>query len=95
MQECSTKYKAAQAAGTLKGTKWNDFRKAECGPDASSAAPATVPTNTAPRCRSHLTHNGNSAEDGASGRRRCSVPHRGVTEILQRVRGQGAHAHLP
>ena len=44
MQECSTKYKAAQAAGTLKGTKWNDFRKAECGPDASAAAPATVPT---------------------------------------------------
>ena len=48
MQECSTKYKAAQAAGTLKGMKWNDFRKAECGPDASAAAPATVPTNTAP-----------------------------------------------
>ena len=48
MQECSTKYKAAQAAGTLKGTKWNDFRKAECGPDASSATPTTAPTNTAP-----------------------------------------------
>jgi hypothetical protein len=47
MQECSTKYKAAQAAGTLKGTKWNDFRKAECGPNAS-ATPASVPTNTAP-----------------------------------------------
>ena len=48
MQECSIKYKAAQAAGTLKGTKWNDFRKAECGPDASSATPTTAPTNTAP-----------------------------------------------
>ena len=48
MQECSTKYKAAQAAGTLKGTKWNDFRKAECGPDASAATPATAPTNTVP-----------------------------------------------
>jgi hypothetical protein len=47
MQECSTKYKAAQAAGTLKGTKWNDFRKAECGPNAS-ATPASAPTNTAP-----------------------------------------------
>jgi hypothetical protein len=43
MQECSVKYKAAQAAGTLKGTKWNDFRKAECGTDAS-AAPASTPT---------------------------------------------------
>ena len=48
MQECSVKYKAAQAAGTLKGTKWNDFRKAECGPDASSATPTTGPTNPAP-----------------------------------------------
>ena len=48
MQECSIKYKAAQAAGTLKGTKWNDFRKAECGPDASSATPTTAPTNPAP-----------------------------------------------
>ena len=50
MQECSTKYKAAQAAGTLKGMKWNDFRKAECGPDASAAAPAAAPasTNTVP-----------------------------------------------
>ena len=85
MQECSIKYKAAQAAGTLKGTKWNDFRKAECGPDASSATPTTAPTNTRPCRCSHLTHNGSSAEDGTSGRRRCSVPHRGVTEILQRV----------
>jgi len=42
MQECSAKYKAAQAAGTAKGVKWNDFRKAECGSDASAAAPATT-----------------------------------------------------
>lgn len=43
MKECSAKYKAAQTAGTLKGVKWNDFRKAECGTDAS-AAPAPAPT---------------------------------------------------
>lgn len=42
MQECSAKYKAAQTAGTLKGMKWNEFRKAECGTDAS-AAPAPAP----------------------------------------------------
>jgi hypothetical protein len=45
MQECSVKYKAAQTAGTLKGMKWNDFRKAECGADASAtpgAAPAAA-----------------------------------------------------
>lgn len=44
MQECSAKYKAAQAAGTLKGQSWADFRKAECGSDASAApAPAATP----------------------------------------------------
>jgi hypothetical protein len=50
LQECSAKYKAAQTAGTLKGMKWNDFRKAECGSDATpaaAAAPAT--TTTAPK----------------------------------------------
>jgi hypothetical protein len=36
MKECSAKYKAAQKAGTLKGMKWNDFRKAECGTTASA-----------------------------------------------------------
>lgn len=44
MQECSAKYKAAQAAGTAKGVKWNDFRKAECGADATATpAAATKP----------------------------------------------------
>jgi hypothetical protein len=43
MKECSAKYKAAQKAGTLKGMKWNDFRKAECGATAkAAAAPATM-----------------------------------------------------
>jgi hypothetical protein len=42
MTECSAKYKAAQKAGTLNGMKWIDFRKAECGADAS-AAPTNVP----------------------------------------------------
>jgi hypothetical protein len=45
MQECSAKYKAAQQAGTLKGMKWNDFRTAECGSDAT-AAPTAAPTST-------------------------------------------------
>jgi hypothetical protein len=46
MKECSTKYKAAQKAGTLNGQKWNDFRKAECGTEASTtpgAAPSPAP----------------------------------------------------
>jgi hypothetical protein len=43
MQECSAKYKAAQTAGTLNGKKWNDFRKAECGTDASATPAAATP----------------------------------------------------
>jgi hypothetical protein len=44
MQECSAKYKEAKTAGTLNGQKWNDFRKAECGAEATAApAPAAAP----------------------------------------------------
>ena len=46
MSECSAKYKAAKADGSLNGQKWNDFRKAECGADATAtpaAAPAAPP----------------------------------------------------
>jgi hypothetical protein len=43
-QECSAKYQAAKAAGTLNGQKWNDFRKAQCAADAAPvAAPAAAP----------------------------------------------------
>ena len=47
-QECSAKYQAAKTAGTLNGQKWNDFRKAQCGDQASPAA-ATAPSATAPK----------------------------------------------
>jgi hypothetical protein len=40
MQECSAKYKAAQSASTLGGMTWQQFRKANCGPNAPAAAPA-------------------------------------------------------
>ncbi|KRR24052.1 hypothetical protein CQ14_14965 [Bradyrhizobium lablabi] len=50
-QECSAKYQAAKAAGTLGDQKWNDFRKAQCGADAAAApaaaAPAAAPKETA------------------------------------------------
>lgn len=51
MTECSAKYKEAKAAGTLNGMKWNDFRKAQCGSDASTAtaspaAPSAAPATT-------------------------------------------------
>jgi len=43
MQECSAKYKAAKDAGTLNGQKWNDFRKSQCGADATAAAAPAAP----------------------------------------------------
>jgi hypothetical protein len=36
--QCSAKYQAAKEAGTLGGMKWNDFRKTQCGADATAAA---------------------------------------------------------
>jgi hypothetical protein len=47
MSECSAKYKEAKTAGTLNGQKWNDFRKAECGADAT-ATPAAAPAAPSP-----------------------------------------------
>ncbi len=48
-QECSAKYQAAKTAGTLNGQKWNDFRKAQCGTEATpAAAPAAAPAAPAP-----------------------------------------------
>jgi hypothetical protein len=48
MKECSAKYQEAKTAGTLNGMKWNDFRKAQCGAEATAApeaapAPAAAP----------------------------------------------------
>jgi Ni/Co efflux regulator RcnB len=45
-QECSAKYKEAKANGTLNGQKWNAFRKANCGKQAT-AAPAAAPATPA------------------------------------------------
>ena len=50
-QECSAKYQAAKKDGSLGTQKWNDFRKAQCGADATAApaaaAPAAAPKETA------------------------------------------------
>jgi hypothetical protein len=54
MKECGVKYQDAKKANTLKGQKWNDFRKAQCGDDDASendaaaavAEPAAAPAPT-------------------------------------------------
>lgn len=45
MAECSTKYNAAKDAGTLSGQTWNQFRKAQCGSDASAATDTKAATD--------------------------------------------------
>lgn len=46
--DCSVKYKAAQDAGTLNGMKYADFRKANCGADATDTATPAATTTTTP-----------------------------------------------
>jgi hypothetical protein len=47
-KQCSAKFQAAKAADALNGMKWNDFRKAECGPGASAElVPAKAENKTA------------------------------------------------
>jgi hypothetical protein len=49
-QECSAKYQEAKKAGTLGGQKWNEFRKTQCGADATPAAANTAaPAAAAPK----------------------------------------------
>lgn len=55
MQECSAKYKAAQEAGTLGGLKWNDFRKQECGGEATTAAAPAAAAPAAARAPAAAT----------------------------------------
>jgi len=47
MKDCSAKYKVAKDTGTLNGMKWKDFRKAQCGPEAS-ATPKSQPPRLIP-----------------------------------------------
>ena len=48
MVECSAKYKAAKAAGTLNGASWNEFRNVQCGSQAAAAPPTAIAQAQAP-----------------------------------------------
>ena len=48
MKECSVKYQDAKKANTLKGQKWNDFRKAQCGDDDAADADAAAAVTETP-----------------------------------------------
>ena len=99
MAECSTKYNAAKDAGTLGGQNWNQFRKAQCGTDATATdtTPAKADTTsaaTADDAAPGLTAKECSAkyQDGAQERQ---VPDGDLEEVCRRDARQGSHAHLP
>ena len=46
LKECGAKYQAAKTAGTLGGQTWGDFRKAQCGAEATATPAATTPSAT-------------------------------------------------
>ena len=54
-QECGAKYQAAKKDGTLGGQKWNDFRKAQCGADATPAAAPAAAAPAAPAAPKEAT----------------------------------------
>jgi hypothetical protein len=45
MHECSIQYRAAKAAGALKGTSWNEFRRTQCAAGAAGATGAATTTS--------------------------------------------------
>lgn len=48
LSDCSVQYRAAQAAGTLGGMKWNDFIKAKCASDGAAAGDAGAAAASGP-----------------------------------------------
>ena len=82
MQECSAKYNAAKEAGTLGGMKWNDFRKAQCGADAT-AAPTPSTTPSAPAATAAESDSGQAfSRAHTSCDRQRGISQRGIAQIL-------------
>ena len=72
MAECSTKYNAAKDAGTLSGQTWNQFRKAQCGTDASATATPAATQDTTKPAKKAKTAAADSAGQGLTAKE-CSA----------------------
>lgn len=81
MKECSAKYQEARKNNTLKGQKWNDFRKAQCGDDDASEADAASAV-TEPAAPAAATPAATTAKPAAApaGRARAAVFPRAISE---------------
>ena len=73
-QECSAKYQAAKTAGTLGGQKWNDFRKAQCGADATAAPAAAAPAATAPAAEPKEATKNKSKKEAKAAAKEAAAP---------------------
>ena len=91
-KECSAKYQAAKAAGTLNGMKWNDFRKAQCGGEAPAPGPAASSRASRPRRPAGRRRRGRSKP--ATGRACCDD--RARARLRRRMEGrQGGRKESP
>ena len=86
MKECSVKFNNAKTAGTLGTTTWNDFRKAQCGTDATPAS-RLLRRRPRPRLLAGARATTTMAAKAALARRgrrgRSSVPKCHLAEICQ------------
>ena len=73
-QECSAKYQAAKTAGTLGGQKWNDFRKAQCGADATAAPAAAAPAASAPAAEPKEATKNKSKKEAKAAAKEAAAP---------------------
>lgn len=76
MQECSAKYSAAKAAGTLGDQSWNDFRKGQCGA-AEAAKPAETKlaqakSETKPEAKSDAKSEAKSDDKASKSKRKSA-----------------------
>jgi hypothetical protein len=84
MKECSAKYQDAKKANTLKGQKWNDFRKANCADDDASdndaaAAVTDAPAPAATPAATTAAKSGQTCRQGQGG----GIPEGRLPEILR------------
>jgi hypothetical protein len=73
-QECSAKYQAAKTAGTLGSQKWNDFRKAQCGADATAAPAAAAPAAAVPAAESKEAAKKESKKEAKAAAKEAAAP---------------------
>ena len=81
MKVCSTKFKAAKAAGTPEGNmKWTDFMKTQCAADAAAApaAPADAAATTPSKAKTPPALAGATTTPSGSFMQNCGVAWKGM-----------------